>query len=479
MSALAARHHAGARRSAGVIALVLAAVLIAACSGSSSEPAGETPAATPSAAAAGPSQVEAGAALGGSEGDAPSGEAKVIYVGPRDVPAVAVTFDTNTLADYVPRILDLLKEHGKHATFAVTGVWASINPDLLKRIVEEGHGVINHSWGHPSFTGEDTESEPLTDDQIRDELARTEAKVKEIAGVSTMPYFRPPYGDYDARVNRVVHEAGYGLNVLWLVDGMGWDGRSKGYVLSVTRQNAFNGAIFLYHTDNRAEFDALPEVIELLNERGLQMVTIAQLLGHEPAPTPGPSPSPTPTAEPARPAAAAQEPVAPVRKPNPAPAPKPTPTATPVPLVSRAVDDFETGGVAGGSGWAQPWSAQTFITLYGGHSGDRYLDMALTGTAVRWADLPAAAEARVRFWARFDSIEPEDIATLRLSFDLETWSQFPLLDEANSDGAWQLIEIALPLPVSPQRLYLSFESGMDALSDQWRLDDVEVLTRAH
>ena len=62
--------------------------------------------------------------------------------------------------------------------------------------------------------------------QIRDELRRTEDKIQEIAGVSTKPYFRPPYGDYDSRVDRIAFEEGYEYNVLWYVDGLGWEGRS-------------------------------------------------------------------------------------------------------------------------------------------------------------------------------------------------------------------------------------------------------------
>jgi hypothetical protein len=225
------------------------------------------------------------------------------------------------------------------------------NPDLLKRIVEEGHAVINHSWGHPSFTGEDTGTQRLTDDEIRDELKRTEEKVQEVAGVSTKPYYRPPYGDYDRFVNQVVREEGYEYNVLWTLDARGWLGRSTNSVVAVTLAYAVKGAIFLYHVDNSQEYKALEKIIEGLNERGLGMVTIPQLLGKEPLPTPTPTPTPTPippppppvapappTAPPVAPAPAPAPPVAPIPAPPvapaPAPVPTPAPTLVPVPTVT-------------------------------------------------------------------------------------------------------------------------------------------------
>src|SRR3972149_6684473 len=79
-------------------------------------------------------------------------------------------------------ILDTLKKHGVRGTFGVTGEWAAANPDLLKRIVKEKHALLNHSWSHRSFTGEDTATPPLTDKQVRSELQPTAAKGKGVGG---------------------------------------------------------------------------------------------------------------------------------------------------------------------------------------------------------------------------------------------------------------------------------------------------------
>jgi peptidoglycan/xylan/chitin deacetylase (PgdA/CDA1 family) len=467
------------RLPAGVAALALTAVLCAACAGAAPPP---TPAPAPSQAAepspAGPAQVEAGAALDDPTSEPPRPEAKVVYVGRRDFAAVALTFDVGVNPGHVPEVLDTLKEHGVRATFGITGQWALTNRGLLKRIVEEGHAVINHSWSHVSFTGEDTETEPLTAEQIRDELERTEGTIAEIAGVSTKPYFRPPYGDFDSTVNRVAREAGYEYNVLWLVDGMGWDGRSTSYVVRVTLANAYKGAIFLYHTDNSREYAALEEIIEGLEERGLQIVTIPQLLGKEPmpTPTPGPTPTPAPTDIPPPPLASAP---ASASVPTLDPTPTPTPTPMPTPYVTIAYDDFESGAADGGYGWAYPWSTGPFVVGSGGaHSGSRYLDMTSTVIALRLAIVGPYEEMHLRFWARFSSVEAGDTAVVRVSNDGVTWTEYSLTSADRNDNAWRLYDIVLPFLPASQQISVRFQAQMDSQDDLWHIDDVELAAPA-
>ena len=481
---------------AGLAALALAAIVYAACSGASSQEAIPTPVPSPSPSPSrvlsseesGPPQVEAGAPIGDPtvEPSKPQ-EAEVIYIGPRDVKAVALTFDTGVQAGSMSETLDILKEHGTAASFGITGEWAVTNPDLLKRIVDEGHSVINHSWSHASFTGEDTETEPLTADQMRDELRRTEEKIQEIAKVSTKPYFRPPYGDYDQLVNQVVLAEGYEYNVLWLIDSLGWEGRSTNYIVSVTLANAFNGAIFLYHIDNPRDAAALEEIIVGLNERGLQMVTIPQLLGGEPLPTrtPTPIPTPTPTLAPLptlvlAPAPAVAPPPQPVATATPTPQPPTLSTPTPTPTIAFAqiaIDDFESGDVSGGFGWAAPWWSTSFVVGEGeAQSGSRFLDMAANGSALRWANRLDQGELRLRFWARFDSLEAEDSAFVWVGSDGVNSTLYSLFDEDKNDNAWHFYDLAVPVPEGAGLVFVRFQAQMDPRDDLWHIDDVELGT---
>lgn len=470
----------------GVGALAVVAIVAAACSGASSQ----APTATPGSlgAAAGPgtatSQLVEGTVI---PAPPPKREAEVIHMGPRDVRAVALTFDTGVAASYTSQILDVLKEHGVPATFGITGEWAVSNPALLKRIVEEGHALINHSWSHPSFTGEGTGTPPLTADQIRDELRRTEEKVQEAAQASTKPYFRPPYGDFDRLVNQVAREEGYEYNVLWTLDARGWQGSPTETVVAVTLAQAANGAIFLYHVDNSREYKALEEIIEGLDERGLGMVTIPQLLGKEPLPTRSPTSSPiaTPTSTPTPPPRAASAPApsppsepAPRPAPTRTPAPTPTPTPIPTPAYTRvAFDDFESESADGGSGWLAPWrSTDPFITSGGApHAGDRQLDLSSGRFVFRMADLAAYEKVHLRFWSRLTLLDAshQALVLVRPGGGL-TWEVAKEFTMTESDEMYHLYDIDLTGMGMSDSFAVGFYRLMDPLGEQWHIDDVEL-----
>src|SRR5829696_9686456 len=116
---------------------------------------------------------------------------------------VALTFDAGSDAGYASRILDtLLKANKVKASFGMTGKWAEAHPALLRRIVREGHTVMNHTYSHRSFTGSSTGTAPLSYKQRSHELRKTESAVQRIAGVSTKPYFRPPTAPTTPRFSR-------------------------------------------------------------------------------------------------------------------------------------------------------------------------------------------------------------------------------------------------------------------------------------
>ena len=99
--------------------------------------------------------------------------AQVIRKGNTSRNAVAFSFDAGSDAGYTAQILDTLKTNGIRVSFGMTGRWAEQNPDLLQRIVNEGHELINHTYDHASFTGGSTGQPALTQAERRDELDRT------------------------------------------------------------------------------------------------------------------------------------------------------------------------------------------------------------------------------------------------------------------------------------------------------------------
>jgi peptidoglycan/xylan/chitin deacetylase (PgdA/CDA1 family) len=199
---------------------------------------------------------------------------------PTNEPVVALTFDTDTVRGYTSSVLDTLAARGVQATFGVTGTFAANNPDLIARMVADGHVLMNHSWSHPWFTD-------ISSAERLSQLQRTENVVRKEVGVELQPYFRPPGGFYNAAVLADLAAAGYRYNVMWSVDAQGWRGKSAAQITQETLAAIQPGAIVLQHTFVAGDAGALGTIIDQLRARGYRFATVADYLGGT-APPPGP-----------------------------------------------------------------------------------------------------------------------------------------------------------------------------------------------
>ncbi len=205
----------------------------------------------------------------------PSLEARVIRRGDPSSRAVALTFDAGSDTGFALQILDTLRANGVVASFGITGQWAERNPELLRRIVREGHQLINHTYDHASFTGRSARRPGLTEAQRWDELDRTEKIIATLTGASTKPFFRPPYGDYDDSVNSAVYARGYSYNVMWTVDSQGWTGLSADAIVRRCLAQAQPGAIYLFHLGATSQdAAALQRIIDGLHQQGFGFLTV-------------------------------------------------------------------------------------------------------------------------------------------------------------------------------------------------------------
>jgi peptidoglycan/xylan/chitin deacetylase (PgdA/CDA1 family) len=192
---------------------------------------------------------------------------------------VALTFDAGSDAGYASQILDTLAANGVHASFGLTGEWIEDNSALAARIVTGGHQVINHTYDHKSFTGFSTGSAPLTAAQRADELARAEALIQSVTGAAAKPWFRPPYGDYDASVLADVAASGYRYSVMWTVDSLGWKGVPVQQIVDQCLSKASPGAIYLFHVGSASQDGpALQAVIDGLRAAGYTFSTVSALV---------------------------------------------------------------------------------------------------------------------------------------------------------------------------------------------------------
>jgi len=193
----------------------------------------------------------------------------VITRGSTNKALIAMTFDAGSDLGYTTRILDTLAARGVVASFGLTGAWVDAHPEAARRIVDEGHQVLNHTYDHPSFTGSSTTGERIAPASRVAQLVAAEEEIAAIAGGSAKPWWRPPYGDYDSGVLRDAGALGYGKTVMWTVDSMGWAGWSSADITSRVLKRAGNGAIVLMHVGGASKDAlALPGILRTLKARG-------------------------------------------------------------------------------------------------------------------------------------------------------------------------------------------------------------------
>ncbi|MBV8901086.1 MAG: polysaccharide deacetylase family protein [Verrucomicrobia bacterium] len=183
---------------------------------------------------------------------------------------IAMTFDDGPSAENTPRLLDLLKQRGIKATFFLIGQNAAEHPEIVKRILEEGHEIGNHSWTHPQLS-------KLSDERVTDEIVKTQNAIHEASGY-TPTLLRPPYGAITQRQREWI-ESRFGLSViLWSVDPFDWKRPGVSVIEQRILSGAEPGAIVLSHDIHKQTVDAMPATLDALIKKGYKFVTVSQLI---------------------------------------------------------------------------------------------------------------------------------------------------------------------------------------------------------
>ncbi|MEU6723148.1 polysaccharide deacetylase family protein [Nonomuraea wenchangensis] len=182
---------------------------------------------------------------------------------------VALTFDDGP-GPHTAELLDILKRENARATFFVVGANAAAQPDLLRRMSDEGHLVGNHSWSHTDL------SKPGTA-KIADSLERTRDAVAATIGQAPT-LVRPPYGAVSGRLRNVAREQGFPL-VTWNVDAFDQQGGATKDIVDRSVRGAHPGAIILLHDIHRESVAAVPDILKRLRGKGYTFVTVPELYG--------------------------------------------------------------------------------------------------------------------------------------------------------------------------------------------------------
>lgn len=191
------------------------------------------------------------------------------YKGDAKKKVIYLTFDNGYENGYTSKVLDVLKKEKVPAAFFVTGHYLLSQPDLVRRMVKEGHIVGNHSWHHPDLTA-------VSDERIRKELEKVRLSYEEETGKKKMKYVRPPRGIFSERTMQIAKEEGY-THVFWSLAFVDWNvNQQKGWQYSydnIMRQ-IHPGAVMLLHTVSKDNADALERVIKDLKKRGYKFKSL-------------------------------------------------------------------------------------------------------------------------------------------------------------------------------------------------------------
>ena len=215
------------------------------------------------------------------EGAAPIGSAGVdelrnyraVYLGDTSEKVIYLTFDAGYENGFTEKILDVLKKHNAPAAFFLVGNYLSTQPDLVRRMVADGHIVGNHTMHHYDMSR-------LSDRAaFEKELKDLEKLYQETVGQPMPKFYRPPQGIYSESNLRHAKEMGY-RTVFWSLAYVDWNNDSQ-----PTKEQAFskllprihNGAVVLLHSTSKTNAEILDELLSTWENQGYRFDTIDRL----------------------------------------------------------------------------------------------------------------------------------------------------------------------------------------------------------
>ena len=181
-----------------------------------------------------------------------------------DEKKIALTFDEGYENGFTPKILDTLKEKNVKAVFFVTYDFARENPELVKRMIDEGHVVGNHSYHHYAM-------DELDKDTAREEITFLHNYIKEKHNY-TMSYFRFPMGEFSEQTLKIAQELGY-KSIFWSWAYADWDTEAQPEETKAFTdicEATHGGEILLLHAVSKTNADILGKVIDDIRQQGYE-----------------------------------------------------------------------------------------------------------------------------------------------------------------------------------------------------------------
>lgn len=195
-----------------------------------------------------------------------------IAMGSKESNKIYLTFDCGYEAGYTEKILDVLREKNVKAVFFITGHYLNTSGDIVKRMIEEGHVVGNHTVNHKCLPS-------LTDDEVKTEIMNLHNGVYERFGYE-MKYFRPPKGEFSSRIIKLAKDLGY-KTVMWSSAYDDWDREKQGrqeYGKKKIIDNIHNGCVLLLHATSSDNSEILSDIIEEIRNMGYEFCSIDEFI---------------------------------------------------------------------------------------------------------------------------------------------------------------------------------------------------------
>jgi peptidoglycan-N-acetylmuramic acid deacetylase len=195
------------------------------------------------------------------------------YVGDTTKKVLYLTFDSGYENGCTAQILDVLKKHEVKAAFFLVGNYMEKNADLVRRMVDEGHIVGNHTMHHPDMS-------KLTDKAaFQKELTDLEDLFRTVTGKELPKFYRPPQGLYSAENLKMAQEMGY-KTVFWSLAYVDWNNDSQptaDYAFSKLLPRIHNGAVVLLHSTSQTNAEILDELLTKWKDQGYHFESIEKL----------------------------------------------------------------------------------------------------------------------------------------------------------------------------------------------------------
>ena len=191
-----------------------------------------------------------------------------IAMGNTEEKYVYLTFDNGYEAGYTNQILDTLKANNVKAAFFITGHYLNTQPELVERMINEGHIVGNHTVNHYSMPD-------LSDEEIKKEIQTLHTAVYEKFNYE-MKYLRPPKGEFSQRTLSITKNLGY-KTVMWSFAYDDWDEKKQGreeYAKEKILSNMHNGCVMLLHANSKDNCNILNDIIGQIKNMGYEFKTL-------------------------------------------------------------------------------------------------------------------------------------------------------------------------------------------------------------